>query len=125
VQYKGAPLDAERGPGLGCFRLQLVLLVIAIVLTPLSVAWSWPSAVSAALLFLVIVLLFVSGQTIIFLLRLVAAERRATGRRRPMASQTRTVGELEDERGASLGEADEHGGSTGASGPDEQGRVRQ
>jgi hypothetical protein len=81
--------------------------------------------VSAALLFLVILLLFVSGQTIIFLLRLVAAERRATGRRRPLASQTRTVGELEDERGAEVSEADEDGPSTGESGPDQQGRVRQ
>jgi hypothetical protein len=94
VQYKGADLDPERGPGLGCFRIQLVVLAILIVLTPLSVAWGWPSAVSAVLLFAVIGLLLVSGQTIIFLLRLVAADRR--GRRRPLASETKTVGELED-----------------------------
>jgi hypothetical protein len=94
VQYKGADLDSERGPGLGCFRIQLVVLAILIVLTPLSVAWGWPSAVSAVLLFAVIGLLLVSGQTIIFLLRLVAADRR--GRRRPLASETKTVGELED-----------------------------
>jgi hypothetical protein len=96
VQYKGDDLDAERGPGLGCFRIQLVVLVAFIVLTPLSVAWNWPSWVSAALLFAVILLLLVTGQTIIFLLRLVAADRR--GRRRPLASGTKTVGELEDER---------------------------
>jgi len=96
VQYKGEPLDAARGPGLGCFRFQLVVLGIFIVLTPLSVAWHWPPAVSAGLLIAVIVLLLVAGQTIIFLLRLVAADRRA-GRRRPLASPTRTVGELEDE----------------------------
>lgn len=96
VQYKGEPLDAARGPGLGCFRFQLVVLVVLIVLTPLSVAWGWPDAVSAALLFGVIVLLFVSGQTIIFLLRLVAADRRE-GRRRPLGSATKTVGELMDE----------------------------
>jgi hypothetical protein len=96
VQYKGEPLDAARGPGLGCFRFQLVVLGILIVLTPLTVAWHWPPAVSAGLLIAVIVLLLVTGQTIIFLLRLVAADRRA-GRRRPLASQTRTVGELEDE----------------------------
>ena len=95
VQYKGEDLDAERGPGLGCFRFQLVVLVIFIVLTPLSVAWGWPSIVSAALLFAVIGLLLVTSQTIIFLLRLVAADRR--GRRRPLASDTKTVGELEDE----------------------------
>lgn len=87
-------LAAERGPGLGCFRFQLVVLAVFIVLTPLSVAWDWPAAVSAALLFAVILLLLITGQTIIFLLRLVAADRR--GRRRPLGSATPTVGELED-----------------------------
>ena len=95
VEYKGEPLDAERGPGLGCFRFQLVLLVVAVVLTPLSVIWEWPTAVSAGLLFLTLVLLLFAGQTVIFLLRLVAADRR-DGRHRPLASATRTVGELED-----------------------------
>ncbi len=97
VRYKGEPLDSERGPGLGCFRFQLVVLVVLIVLTPLGVAWEWPPAVSAVMLFGVILLLLLTGQTIIFLLRLVAADRRATGRRRPLASGTKTVGELEDE----------------------------
>jgi len=96
VQYKGEPLEPERGPGLGCFRFQLVVLAIAIVLTPLSVAWKWPEWLSALLLVLVILLLLVAGQTIIFLLRLVAADRRAAGRRRPLAAQTPTVGELDD-----------------------------
>ena len=95
VQYKGEDLEAARGPGLGCFRFQLVVLVWLIILTPLSVVWNWPPAVSAALLFAVIFLLLVTGQTIIFLLRLVAADRR--GRRRPLGSATMTVGELEDE----------------------------
>ncbi len=95
VQYKGEDLEPERGPGLGCFRIQLVVLLFLIVLTPLSVVWQWPAAVSAALLFIVIFLLLITGQTIIFLLRLVAADRR--GRRRPLASGTKTVGELEDE----------------------------
>jgi hypothetical protein len=94
IQYKGEELDAQRGPGLGCFRFQLIVLVVLIVLTPLSVVWRWPDAVSAALLFVVILLLLLTGQTIIFLLRLVAADRR--GRRRPLGSATRTVGELED-----------------------------
>ncbi|MDO8484788.1 MAG: hypothetical protein Q7S35_07570 [Candidatus Limnocylindrales bacterium] len=94
VQYRGTDLEPKRGPGLGCFRFQLVVLAIFIVLAPLSVGWGWPSAVSAGLLFAVILLLLVTGQTIIFLLRLVAADRR--GRRRPLASETRTVGELED-----------------------------
>ena len=53
---------------------------------------------SAVLLFAVIFLLLFTGQTIIFLLRLVAADRR--GRRRPLASDTKTVGELEDAAGA-------------------------
>jgi hypothetical protein len=95
VDYKGEPLDAERGPGLGCFRFQVVLLVVLIVLTPLTVAWSWPVWVSAGMLLLTLVLLLFAGQTVIFLLRLVAADRRE-GRRRPLDSATRTVGELED-----------------------------
>jgi hypothetical protein len=94
VQYKGDDLDPERGPGLGCFRFQLIVLGIFIVLTPLSVVWQWPDGVSAALLFAVLILLLVTGQTIIFLLRLTAADRR--GRRRPLGSATKTVGELED-----------------------------
>jgi len=104
VEYKGEPLDSERGPGLGCFRFQLVVLAVAIVLTPLSVVWQWPPAVSAGLLFLTILLLLFAGQTIIFLLRLVAADRRE-GRRRPLASPTPTVGELEDREGSPDDEA--------------------
>jgi len=97
VQYKGEDLEAERGPGLGCFRFQVAVLIFFIILTPLTVAWSWPTWVSAALLFATIALLLVAGQTIIFLLRLVAADRRS--RRRPLGSTTKTVGELEDEQG--------------------------
>ncbi|TAJ99461.1 MAG: hypothetical protein EPO36_12060 [Chloroflexota bacterium] len=100
VDYKGAPLDSEKGPGLGCFWTQLVVLGVLLVLTPLSVAWNWPAWLSGALLIVVLLLLLLAGQTVIFLLRLVAADRRAAGRRRPLASSTPTVGELED-RGAS------------------------
>jgi len=96
VPYKGADLDGERGPGLGCFRFQLAVLATLIVLTPIGVAANWPFWLTAGLLFATIALLLVAGQTIIFLLRLVAADRR--GRRRPVASATRTVGELEDVR---------------------------
>jgi hypothetical protein len=103
VQYRGEDLEPERGPGLGCFRFQLGVLVTLIVLTPLTVVWEWPPWISAVLLFAVIALLLVAGQTIIFLLRLVAADRR--GRRRPLASGTKTVGELEDEGVASPAEA--------------------
>jgi hypothetical protein len=96
VQYKGEDLDAARGPGLGCFRFQVAALILFIVLTPLTVIWNWSPWISALLLFAVIALLLVAGQTIIFLLRLIAADRRS--RRRPLASSTRTVGELEDAR---------------------------
>ncbi len=65
-----------------------------IILTPLTVVWDWSPAISTALLFAVILLLLLTGQTIIFLLRLVAADRR--GRRRPLASGSKTVGEIED-----------------------------
>jgi hypothetical protein len=115
VQYKGEDLEAARGPGLGCFRFQVVILVAFIVLTPLSVVWGWPDWISALLLFAVIGLLLVTGQTIIFLLRLVSAERR--GRRRPLASGTKTVGELEDAAAGGDGGAAEASGS----GPDDPG----
>lgn len=104
VQYKGADLDAEKGPGLGCFWMQLVVLAILVVLTPLGVNWGWDPAISATLLFLVIALLLLIGQNIIFILRLVAAERR--GRRRPLGSSTPTVGEIEDS-GAAAAESTE------------------
>jgi len=97
VEYKGAPLDAEKGPGLGCFWLQVVVLAVAVVLTPLSAAWDWPVLVTIGLMAITLVLLLFVGQTVIFLLRLVAADRRAAGRRRPMRSATPTVGEIEDE----------------------------
>ncbi len=119
VEYKGEPLDAARGPGLGCFRFQLVLLAVLIVLTPLSVVWVWPTPVSVVLLLLTIVLLLFAGQTVIFLLRLVAADRRE-GRRRPLDSATRTVGELEDRAGQPTAVEGETGGA-GDARPGDQG----
>jgi len=129
VQYKGDDLDAARGPGLGCFWTQVAVLAFFIVLTPLSVAWGWPELVSAGLLFAVIILLLFTGQTIIFLLRLVSAERR--GRRVPLASETKTVGELEDEARAAASDtptpdapaADATGPEVAS--PDDEGPVRQ
>ena len=97
VDYKGAPLDAEKGPGLGCFWIQVIALAVAVVLTPLSAAWEWPVLVTIVLLATTLVLLLFVGQTIIFLLRLVAADRRSDARRRPLQSRTKTVGEIEDE----------------------------
>jgi len=104
VDYKGEPLDGERGPGLGCFRFQVIVLVALIILTPLSVAWGWPVEVSIAMLFVTLLLLLFAGQTIIFLLRLVAADRRE-GRRVPVAGRTPTVGQLEDETAGSEDES--------------------
>jgi hypothetical protein len=104
VDYKGAPLDAARGPGLGCFWIQIVALGVLIVLTPLSAAWEWPVAVTIVLLAAMLVLLLLAGQTVIFLLRLVAADRRAVGRRRPLRSGSRTVGQIEDEAGGPSGD---------------------
>jgi len=130
VQYKGDDLDPARGPGLGCFRFQLIVLGIFVVLTPLTVVWQWPDWISAVLLFAVVVLLLVTGQTIIFLLRLVAADRRS--RRRPLGSATRTVGELEDAadpRAAGREDATEHedAAESGqpAPPPSDEGAVRQ
>lgn len=94
--YKGAPLDPVRGPGLGCFWIQIALLVTLLVVTPLTVIWAWPEAISAALLILTLVVLLFVGQTTIFLLRLVAADRRT--RRRPLSPTARpTVGDLESD----------------------------
>ena len=101
--YKGAPLDAEAGPGLGCFWIQVGLLIVLLILTPLTVIWSFPSWVSAALLILSLVILFFVGMTMVFLLRLVAADRRA--QRRPLREGARkTVGQLESEAAASHGD---------------------
>ena len=101
--YKGEPLEAERGPGLGCFWIQIGLLTFFLVFTPLTVMWAWDPFVSAVLLMITLVLLLFSGQTIIFLLRLVAADRRT--RRAPLDPKAQpTVGQLEDE-GASPKEA--------------------
>lgn len=72
-----------------------------VVLTPLSAAWEWPVAVTIVLLATTLVLLLFVGQTIIFLLRLVAADRRSEARRRPLRSPTKTIGELEDEAASS------------------------
>lgn len=118
VEYRGAPLDAARGPGLGCFWLQVIVLTAAVVLTPLSAAWEWPVPITIVLLATTLVLLLFVGQTVIFLLRLVAADRRAEGRRRPLRSETRTVGEIEDETAAPTAErATTGGGARDQEGP--------
>ena len=96
-EYRGAELDAARGPGLGCFWFQLIVLGAFIVLIPVGLELNWPFELLAILLFVVIGLLLFVGQTLVFLLRLVAAER-GQGRHRPLASGTKTVGELEDVR---------------------------
>jgi hypothetical protein len=103
--YKGEPLDAERGPGLGCFWLQVILLGTLLVLTPLTVLWAWDERISAVLLIVTLLLLLFAGQTVIFLLRLVAADRRT--RRVPRSpTARRTVGMLEDQADPAGGPAD-------------------
>ena len=72
-------------------------LAVLVVLTPLSAVWGWPEIVSGALLLGTLILLLFAGQTVIFLLRLVAADRRAEARRAPLRSRTKTVGQIEDE----------------------------
>ncbi len=94
--YKGEPLDSERGPGLGCFWFQMAVLVILLVATPASVVAGAPPWLSGAMLIVTLVLLLFAGQTVIFLLRLVAADRRS--RRRPLGPRARkTVGMLDDD----------------------------
>ena len=95
--YKGAPLEAERGPGLGCFWTQVVVLAILLALIPIGVVNAWPVQLTAGLLVLALVIVLFVSLTTIFLLRLVAADRRA--RRAPLRSGARpTVGQLEDVR---------------------------
>ena len=92
--YRGEPLDAERGPGLGCFWAQAILLAIVLVLIPIGVWNDWSIYVTGGLLLLALLLVFFTSLTVIFLLRLVAADRRA--RRRPLSPTARpTVGDLE------------------------------
>ncbi|HTS15065.1 MAG TPA: hypothetical protein VMH24_05315 [Candidatus Sulfotelmatobacter sp.] len=93
--YKGEPLDADRGPGLGCFWTQVVVLVAVLLLIPFGVDAHWPIWATGLLLALSMVLILFVSLTVIFLLRLVSADRRA--RRRPLRSGARpTVGQLED-----------------------------
>ncbi|HEX5451714.1 MAG TPA: hypothetical protein VFW86_04930, partial [Candidatus Limnocylindrales bacterium] len=105
VQYKGAPLDAAKGPGLGCFWFQLAAVAVLVILTPLSAVWGWPEPVSAGLLIATLILLLFAGQTVIFLLRLVAADRRAEARRRPLQPRTPTVGQIQDAERREQGES--------------------
>ncbi|HEX5465485.1 MAG TPA: hypothetical protein VFW92_02300, partial [Candidatus Limnocylindrales bacterium] len=93
--YKGAPLEADKGPGLGCFWTQVVILaVLLLVVIPYGVINAWPTQVTAALLIVALVVVLFVSLTTIFLLRLVAADRRA--RRAPLRSGARpTVGQLE------------------------------
>lgn len=95
VDYKGEPLDAGRGPGLGCFWIQMIVLAVSIIFTPLTVAWEWPLWVTVLSFVVTMALLLLTGQTMIFLLRIVAASR-SEGRRRPLAGTSPTVGELDD-----------------------------
>ena len=93
--YKGEPLEADRGPGLGCFWTQAVVLVVVLLLIPFGVDAHWPIWATGLLLTLALILVLFVSLTVIFLLRLVSADRRT--RRRPLRSGARpTVGQLED-----------------------------
>jgi hypothetical protein len=93
--YKGEPLEADRGPGLGCFWTQAVVLVVVLLLIPFGVNAHWPIWATGLLLTLALILVLFVSLTVIFLLRLVSADRRT--RRRPLRSGARpTVGQLED-----------------------------
>ena len=84
-------------------------------LAPLSAAWGWPVPITIVLLASTLVLLLFVGQTVIFLLRLVAADRRVArvdGRRRPLSSATKTVGEIEDEAAGEGGPAQQEPDAT-------------
>ncbi len=117
VEYKGEPLDAARGPGLGCFWFQMALLAVLVVLTPMSaMAWDWPVWATAILFVAMLLLLLLSGQTVIFLLRIVAAGR-DEGRRRPLAGATPTVGQLEDSEQGLVEAGGAAGGAGAADGP--------
>jgi len=73
------------------------------VLTPIGVINAWPSWLTTVMLVMTLVLVFFTSLTVIFLLRLVAADRRA--RRAPLRTgASRTVGQLEDEERATDGE---------------------
>lgn len=75
--------------------MQVVVVAILLVLTPVGVANGWPIWITGGLLILTLVLILFMSLTIIFLLRLVAADRRA--RRRPLGpGASRTVGQIED-----------------------------
>ena len=87
-EYKGAPLSPDRGPGLGCFWIQVVALVVFMIMAPLSAVLNWGPTIATLLLIGVVVLLLLVGQTSIFLLRLVAADRRG---RRPDPRQAAHV----------------------------------
>lgn len=94
--YKGAPLDADRGPGLGCFWVQAVVLAVLLIATPVGALNGWPVPLLVGMLVATLGLLLLVSLTVIFLLRLVAADRRS--RRRPLSETARkTVGQLEDE----------------------------
>ena len=121
-EYKGEPLDAERGPGLGCFWIQVGLLTFFLVFTPLTVTWGWDPTISGILLIITLILLLFSGQTIIFLLRLVAADRRA--RRTPLSPSARpTVGQMED-AGSTSAPEDETADASEAAADDRPDRER-
>ncbi len=95
-EHRGAGLDPERGPGLGCFWFQAIVLGFFMVLVPIGLSLDWPVELVAILVTFDIGLLLLTGQSVVFLLRLAVADRRARGRLRPPTRATKTAGDLED-----------------------------
>ncbi len=95
ADHRGDELDPERGPGTGCFWVQVIVLAFFITLIPIGSTLDWPLELLAILLFLVMGLLLLTGQTLIFLLRLFASDRRAERRRRLLAGATKAAAEIE------------------------------
>jgi hypothetical protein len=86
------------------------------------VTWGWDPTISGILLIITLILLLFSGQTIIFLLRLVAADRRA--RRTPLSPSARpTVGQMED-AGSTSAPEDETADASEAAADDRPDRER-
>ena len=90
-EYKGAPLSPDRGPGLGCFWIQVVALVVFMILAPLSAVLNWGPTIATLLLIGVVVLLLLVGQTSIFLLRLVLKLPHRLALTRERLATTRTA----------------------------------
>jgi hypothetical protein len=91
ARRRGGEPDPEDGPGVGCFWVQVAVLVGVVVLVPIGLAVDWPFELVALLVVAVIGLVLLVGQSVVFVLRLLVADRRSRGRRRQLAAPTATA----------------------------------